>query len=61
MSKDRCHNTELSAHLTVMGMDTRLSVSLSCSFAPLLISTYLFFSFSAAATDRRGPHFLFVS
>lgn len=42
-----------------MGMDARLSVSLSCSFAPLLITTYLFFSFSAAAADRRGPHFLF--
>lgn len=41
-----------------MGMEGLLSVSLSCSFAPLLITTYLFFSFSAAAADSRGPHLL---
>lgn len=45
-------------HLTVMGMDGLLSLSLSCSLAPLLITTYRFFSFSAAAAERRGPHFL---
>uniref|UniRef100_A0A3Q0SUJ7 heme oxygenase (biliverdin-producing) n=1 Tax=Amphilophus citrinellus TaxID=61819 RepID=A0A3Q0SUJ7_AMPCI len=44
--------------LTVMGMEALLSVSLSCSRAPLLITTYLFFSFSAAAADSRGPHLL---
>lgn len=52
---------EVSSYLTVMGMEARLSVSLSCSLAPLLIRTYLFFSFSAAAADRRGPHFLYVN
>lgn len=39
-------------------MEGLLSLSLSCSLAPLLITTYLFFSFSAAAAESRGPHLL---
>jgi len=42
----------------VMGMAGRLADSLSCSLAPLLITTYRFFSFSAAAGESRGPHLL---
>ena len=52
--------TAYKKYLTVMGMEGLLSVSLSCSFAPLLITTYLFFSFSAAAADSRGPHLLWT-
>lgn len=46
------------AYLTVMGMEGRLSDSRSCSRAPVLINTYLFFSFSEAAAESRGPHLL---
>lgn len=42
----------------VMGMEGLLSISFSCSLAPVLINTYLFFSFSAAAAESRGPHLL---
>ena len=45
-------------YLTVMGIAVFLPVSRSCSPAPLRISTYLFFNFSAASGDRRGPHLL---
>lgn len=51
-------NTIKVTHLTVMGMEGRLLDSLSWSLAPLLITTYRFFSFSAAAADSRGPHLL---
>ena len=46
------------AHRTVMGMLQRRSLSLSCWRAPLRMRIYLFFSFSAAASDSRGPHLL---
>ena len=45
-------------YLTVMGIVIFLPVSLSYSPAPFLINTYLFFSFSAASAESRGPHLL---
>ena len=38
-----------------MGMFKRFSVSISCSRTPLRIKTYRFLSFSAAASESRGP------
>lgn len=52
------HDALLLTYLTVMGMEGLLSVSLSCSLAPVLINTYLFFSFSEAAAESLGPHLL---
>lgn len=51
-------DVDIYAYLTVMGMVIFLPVSLSYSPAPFLIKTYLFFSFSAASGESRGPHLL---
>ena len=47
--------TMASSCLTVMGMASLLSPSSSSSLLEFLISTYLFFSFSAAFSSNRGP------
>ena len=47
--------TMASSCLTVMGMASLFSPSSSISRLEFLMRTYLFFSFSAAFSSRRGP------